>query len=83
MAGVGVPLAITITNVGAQNVAFVAACTAALGTPTSNADVAGTWTTAWASVNFGTADRNPNQPLWELARLIGKKPSGFTVTIVG
>lgn len=82
MAGVGVPLTVVVTYAGAENAALTAALTLALGTPASNADVGGTWTTAWASINFSIADRG-EQSLRELARVIGVKPAGVTFTITG
>ncbi len=84
MAGIGVPIVVTCTNVGAQNVAWVAECISALGPTASNADNGGTWTTSWASINFSSNKGSKPQrgSLEALVRLVGEKPVGMTVTLV-
>ena len=42
-----VDLTVTLTYVGAEDTALTATMTAALGTPDSNADDMGVWTTSW------------------------------------
>ncbi len=81
MAGQNITLAVTVTYAGAQVTARTAQLTSALGTPNSNADVGGTWTTAWTAIPFSI---NPSsQALMEFFDgVLALQPSGVTVTMV-
>ncbi|KKN21025.1 hypothetical protein LCGC14_0929610 [marine sediment metagenome] len=81
MAGQNITLAVTVEYAGAQSTARTAQLTSALGTPDSNSDVGGTWTTVWNAIPFSV---NPStQALMEFFDgVIAVMPSGVTVTMV-
>ncbi len=81
MAGQNVTLQVTVENAGAQVTARTAQLTSALGSPDSNSDVGGTWTTVWNAIPFSI---NPSsKALMEFFDgVIALMPSGVTVTLV-
>jgi hypothetical protein len=81
MAGVGVPLVVVVTYAGAEDASYTAELVLAFGPYNTNAND-GNQTTTFPSINFGTSARG-QQPLEDLATVIGKKPAGVTFTITG
>ena len=72
---------ITIEYAGGESAALTATLTDALGTPASNADVAGTWTTVWN--NVATSVNPATAALSTLVDgVLGQLPAGVTATLV-
>ena len=81
MAGQNITLAVTVTYAGAQSTARTAQLTSALGTPDSNSNDGGTWTTVWDAIPFSI---NPSSKtlLEFFDGVLALMPSGVTVTMV-